>query len=837
MMAYLNTESPQNSAPIHTIDGQYIKEWLILTPYLPDDLDAEFLAEMERRGDVYPKEGDAFTSSDGQIFTWKRYMAWTDAVKLHDVLGQDYKGGNAFALCVLRSETEGSADIIIHGGATFAVWVDTQRLQQVSECLSRRIAQGKEEPYHEYKSVTFSTYLLGGMSVPLMVRISQVSVSAIFRIQALPPNRALLSGKISDETGMPLSKVILSLEREGMEVTNITPSSPGVYRLSIFPTQGDYSLKATCDAKSGWWPNLSLCEGENRKLDLTLRETSSISGKLLMLDDETPHAGVAVQAIRDAQVVSKVFSDERGTYRFVHLEPGTYQVRCQVLGGYVYYGSSTNDNNAKLVGEEVRETLPVENDKKLEGIDFRFARFKRGVWRSYNAFDGLPSNNVQALCRASDGMMWFGTHHSNVSRYDSKKFTIFTTRDGLIDPWLHAIHCMSDGILWFGTKNGITRYDGKEFKSFTTEDGLAGNDILSIGSEPTGILWIGTDNGLSRYDGELRTYTIRDGLPDNVIRSICRAADGCLWFGTDGGIARFDGREFVCLTSEDGLALQSVNAIYEDHDGSMWFAGNGGISLYDGGFTNFNVQSGLMSDWVTDINQTPDGFLWFSGEHGISRFDGETFVHFTPQDGLADGKVNALLQTPDGLLWCATEGAGIAQYDERIISFTTKDGLTSDAVFALHIDSDNAMWIGARGLYRYDGTQFVQLSQDRGNTICPTPDGVLWFGTDKGVLCHNGTEFLEERLLEDKWIMAIHRDANGVMWFGQGWARGGVSLYDEKEIERGVIKTFTTDDGLAHNIVWAIESDKDGVVWLGSDGGVSRYDGGKSPPFPKGGKG
>ena len=37
--------------------------------------------------------------------------------------------------------------------------------------------------------------------------------------------------------------------------------------------------------------------------------------------------------------------------------------------------------------------------------------------------------------------------------------------------------------------------------------------------------------------------------------------------------------------------------------------------------------------------------------------------------------------------------------------------------------------------------------------------------------------------------------------------------------------TFTTSDGLAHNTVWAIHSDPDGVLWFGTSRGVSRYDG------------
>ena len=66
-------------------------------------------------------------------------------------------------------------------------------------------------------------------------------------------------------------------------------------------------------------------------------------------------------------------------------------------------------------------------------------------------------------------------------------------------------------------------------------------------------------------------------------------------------------------------------------------------------------------------------------------------------------------------------------------------------------------------------------------------------------------------------INAIYSDPDGVMWFG---TESGVSRYDGKEFVN-----FTTDDGLVGVEVWAIHRDPDGAMWFGTRGGVSRYDG------------
>ena len=35
----------QNDAPIHAADGEYIKEWLVLGPFFPDNLEKDFLID------------------------------------------------------------------------------------------------------------------------------------------------------------------------------------------------------------------------------------------------------------------------------------------------------------------------------------------------------------------------------------------------------------------------------------------------------------------------------------------------------------------------------------------------------------------------------------------------------------------------------------------------------------------------------------------------------------------------------------------------------------------------------------------------------------------------
>ena len=61
-------------------------------------------------------------------------------------------------------------------------------------------------------------------------------------------------------------------------------------------------------------------------------EQVSISGTLLMLDDETPHVACVVQAVKpvansdEPTAVATTLSDENGKYQFTYLRQRQYQV-------------------------------------------------------------------------------------------------------------------------------------------------------------------------------------------------------------------------------------------------------------------------------------------------------------------------------------------------------------------------------------------------------------------------------------------------------------------------------------------------------------------------------
>ena len=622
-------------------------------------------------------------------------------------------------------------------------------------------------------------------------------------------------------------------------------------------------------------------------------DTISIQGTLLMLDDMTPHVAVPVQALRNGEVIATVLSDVSGKYQFINLNPGWYQLRCQVLGGYVYYRATGDalrviryEEETPVAEENSGESLYIRDRRPLKNIDFRFAPFKKGTWKTYTCIDGLVDDSLMAVYRDPNGIIWFATD-VGVSRYDGNEFVNFTTKDGLANNEVMSIYSGSDGVMWFGTMDGVSRYDGNEFTNFTTKDGLAHNIVTSIYRDPDGMMWFGKSGGVSRYDGnEFTHFTRKDGLAGNMVRSIYRDPDGVMWFGTNGGISRYDGSRFINFTEKDGLAHNHVTSIYRDPDGVMWFGTwGGGVSRYDGNeFANFTTKDGLAGNVVRAIYYDPDGVMWFATHSGVSRYDGTGFVNFTTMNGLGDTRVSSISRDLDGMMWFATNSGTSRYFGGGFVNYTIKDGLAHNYVWSISRDPDGVMWFGTwgGGVSRYDGNEFINFTTEDGlahNSVQFTycdPDGVMWFGTGDwrgggGVSQYDGKGFVNLTTkdgLADNRVRAIHRAPDGIMWFGT--YDGSVSRYDGKEFVNfstkdgltgeeirssycaadgvmwfgtrggGVFRydgdefvNFTTKDGLVDDYVESIHRDPDGVLWFGTRFGVSRYDGQRFVNFSK----
>ena len=108
---------------VASLNDEYIKEWLVIGPFFPDDLDTDFLAGAGGEANVNPRQGDTAATADGKTLTWQRYKAKGNIIDLQDAVGK-HENATAYAFCILKSEIAGAARIHLGNDDGAAIWIN-----------------------------------------------------------------------------------------------------------------------------------------------------------------------------------------------------------------------------------------------------------------------------------------------------------------------------------------------------------------------------------------------------------------------------------------------------------------------------------------------------------------------------------------------------------------------------------------------------------------------------------------------------------------------------------------------------------------------------------------
>ena len=157
-------------------------------------------------------------------------------------------------------------------------------------------------------------------------------------------------------------------------------------------------------------------------------------------------------------------------------------------------------------------------------------------------------------------------------------------------------------------------------------------------------------------------------------------------------------------------------------------------------------------------------------------------------------------------------------YTRRV--WQTQDGLPENTVQAFAQTADNYLWIGTSGgLVRFDGAGFVVYDRDntpaiRENSVfCLTVghDGSLWAGTDGGgLLRYRGGAFRSygaAQGLANEFVRAVVETRDGKLWVGTD-----DGLY---RLDGGRLTRIDGRGSVPRLAVHAIREDRDGNLWVG----------------------
>jgi signal transduction histidine kinase len=441
-------------------------------------------------------------------------------------------------------------------------------------------------------------------------------------------------------------------------------------------------------------------------------------------------------------------------------------------------------------------------------------------------------------------------------------FRLWTNEDGLPNGSVRSVAQTPDGYLWIATLDGLVRVDGVRMQVFSRSEipEMASNRCLSLVVDPRGVLWVGTeDSGILRVQGDrVRSFGPGDGLPAGSIflrkdpKERIWAGDLLLqddrWAAPPADVIAPGKWPPLVSVHEGRLEVWAQGRItsYPTPPASTWEGAtpvlqeNGGVTwvmLRDGSVVHLqdgHVAAGMgppsmsgSSPRTMQWYQGPGGRIWaFDTGYLHVRENGIWRTHPSPLPDVVLPLPEHLFEDLEGTLWIGGN-RGLVQASATAVRTLLPPGDTEDRnVYTIALDPTGRIWgCTAERPFLWERGSFVPLDgrpwwpADWLRVIVPDADGSLWGGGPSGVF-HIWPGVKSEWIGDLGAIQAMLRDREGTVW----------AATEGRGVSRRVGGTwhgFRMDQGLASNDASALLESRDGAMWVGTYGGLSRIENGE----------
>jgi ligand-binding sensor domain-containing protein/two-component sensor histidine kinase len=320
-------------------------------------------------------------------------------------------------------------------------------------------------------------------------------------------------------------------------------------------------------------------------------------------------------------------------------------------------------------------------------------------------------------------------------------------------------------------------------------------------------------------------------------------------------------RYFNKLTIQDGLSNNKVNCIMQDKRGFIWIGTNDGLNRYDGNhFTRFWHQpannTSLSGNIITSLLQDEQELIWIgTADGGLTRYNyklppAKQFKQYKhiPGDStsIPVNIINSLLQDEFGYLWLGTSGKAVLRFDKKTEQFVAPVTTGSATVLAMCKAAGHQLWVGKQGggLLKINTTDLSYTTDSRYNNLyAKLPHATVtslfrdkqnntWYGSwDKILYRYNDSTKSEEAFsattkntfsFQNDDALDFAEDAAGNMWIAG--RNKGLHIYNRQKKEFYNYQHDASKEGtIAANSIHCIFIDRKGLVWLGTDKGISIY--------------
>ena len=511
------------------------------------------------------------------------------------------------------------------------------------------------------------------------------------------------------------------------------------------------------------------------------------------------------------------------------------------------------------------------------------SRFDGELFESFGLAQGLPHLTVMTIAEDPVGRLWFGTLGGGLAAFDGRRFQVYTTEHGLPSNEILGLQPQADDSMHVLTGAGIGRFEGGRCVECTTEiGGQPVGRVHDMVTDSEGTTWLATrSRGIISLEGRCLSPVFAPGGAHHWAWKLAQDTSGHLWIASrrrskEAVVGRYDPRsghldlvEVSAPPEAAQIVEPGIRHVRVDGRGWLWMVRRG-VLVHDGQewhpFSARFPDARFANTRLTYEDR--EGNVWVGcWGRGLVQCSQTHTQRYTEAEGLPHLRVRSLAEDGRGRIWIGT-GKGVACLEEETIH-PVKAG---PPVFALAIDRQERLWIGdAQGRVSL-GTGaaprvIAELAEDGHGSVTGLYEdrsGRLWVCTSDGLLGHMEEDrfvALQERCSHA--YRALVQDSEGVLWIGA--AEEGPALYHMDghrlhvcdlprleaipwvnalcehagmlwlgttcglfavDMRSREVHGFTTDQGLSANCILSLGTDRQGRLWIGTEGGgVLNYDG------------
>ncbi|MBN1415895.1 MAG: response regulator [Bacteroidales bacterium] len=382
-------------------------------------------------------------------------------------------------------------------------------------------------------------------------------------------------------------------------------------------------------------------------------------------------------------------------------------------------------------------------------------------------------------------MVVFNVHGQN----PDFEFDHFSTNEGLSNGYVTSILQDNRGFVWIGTLNGLNRFDGLSFKNYLFDSrdstSISSTAITSLIEDSLHNLWIMTSHFFCLYNANTDNFSRKTLKHDDVrfdypyISGAFIDSRGYMWLGSFGIIYRFkiydnpklagpfiEADTFLLNEPDMGQAnLTSVGSFIEDEKGVIWICSYSNNLFY--------------------FDEKQKSFIAYPIDHPDRK-------HFTNTH-------KSMIQDRDGNFFITIDWNGLLVWyrDENRFKLYKSDGTDNNPndnlLFGLFEHNDGTIWVGGRD---NGGINIFDKRTEKFSYCLHDESNVYSLNTNK--------------------IGVIYQDNSGTFWIG---GVNGVNKYSPGGKKFRRYFRNNRPDGLSLNNVLCFAENKDGNIWVGTDGG------------------